>query len=802
MFLCYNTPAQMNYVGWENEALPLGNGKIGAKVFGGANCELIAFNEKTLWSGGKDCANWNAGISNPDEGKAIKEIQKLLADGKQKEATAMMKKLEGNHNGFGSYQSFGSLYLNFGKQNANENYVRDLDLDSASSMVTYKIGKATFTRHYFVSYPDNVFVARLESEGEKNDFSFDAYFVSDQNAKCESKDGTIFMSGTVNDNDGLGKPDGDGKNNMKHACFFKFIAKDGTVQAAEDGHVEVKDTTSVVIIGSLATDYINRYPDYCDGSDPLEKAKHCVLKASKKTFGELYRTHLEDYRELFNRVTFTLGESESGQTTDYMLNRFSKRGEYKRNLITTLFQYGRYLLIASSRDGSLPANLQGIWNAKNNPPWECDYHLNINLQINYWPVYAANISETALPLIDFVNSLREPGRVVAQKTMGIGKKKAVGEADYKKPTGWVAHTMVTPLGMVAPGYDWRWGWAPVNGAWITQNTFEYFLYSRDYKKLNDEIYPAMEEAALLWSQLLIEDKNTGRLVVSPCFSPEHGPVSAGGTFEQSIVYNLFENVVYASEELCKNGFEKSVNKELIEKIKTQKDLIKPYAIGKNAQLKEWEDEDSFSFMDRKKLSIQKKHRHLSHLLGVYPFNHIKKEDHILSKGAFVSLLERGFKTTGWALSHRLVCYARLLNAQRCDIVVDRILKTMILKNLFGNHPPFQIDCNFGFTAGVCEMLLQSHEDFIRLLPALPEEWHEGSFSGLMARGNVEIGLTWQDHKMKKGTVKSNLGGICKLYYDGKIILVYDEDGNEIETEYDGKGITSFNAEKGKTYTIK
>ena len=298
MFLCYNSPANMSYFGWENEALPLGNGKIGAKIFGGTECELISFNEKTLWSGGKDAENWNGGISNADEGKAMKEIQALLAKGKNKDAAEMMKKLEGNHNGFGAYQAFGNLYLNFGSKDAVANYVRDLDLDSASAMVTYKREKVTYTRHYFISYPDNVFVARLEADGENNTFSFDAYFVSEQKAVSVSEGDCIFMSGTVHANDGLDAPDGADKNNMKHSCVFKFIPKDGTVTAAADGHIEVKDTTSVVIIGSLATDYINRFPDYCDGSNPLQKAKEAVNKASEKSFGELYRTHLSEYREL------------------------------------------------------------------------------------------------------------------------------------------------------------------------------------------------------------------------------------------------------------------------------------------------------------------------------------------------------------------------------------------------------------------------------------------------------------------------------------------------------------------------
>lgn len=799
MFLCYGTSADMSYFGWENEALPLGNSKIGAKIFGGADCELITFNEKTLWSGGKDVPGFNYGISNPDGGKAIHEIQQLLFDGNEKSATAAMKKLQGNNTGFGAYQVFGNLYLNFGKGEAADKYVRDLDLDSASAMVTYKKGKATFTRHYFTSYPDNVFVGRIETDSEENTFSLDAYFISEQKGISKAKDNSITCEGTVNANIGTDAKPGKDKNSMKYACEFRFILKNGTSEATPDGHILIKDCSSFVVVASFATDYANNFPVFCDGSDPMQKVHAFVDSAAEKSFGELYRTHLADYRELYDRVKFSLGEPESGQTTDNMLKRFGKRGEYKRNLITTLFQYGRYLLISSSRDGSLPANLQGVWNGKNDPPWESDYHFNINAQMNYWPAFSANLKETAKPYIDFVNSLKKPGRIVANKTMGIGQNKPDGTPDFEKPTGWVIHTTVSPLGMVAPGYNWRWGWAPVNGAWATYQMFEYYLFTKDIDTLRDEIYPTMQEASLLWSQLLVEDKKSSRLVVSPCFSPEHGPVSSGGTYEQSCVYALFDATIKAAKDLKEAGFEDSIDEKLIEKIKAQIERLKPYSVGKWGQILEWEKEDTFFKRGFYSKGVQKHHRHISHLLGLYPFSIIKKEDHVLEKGAKISIADRGLKTTGWALSHRLLCCARLRDGEKCDQIIEQTMKKMILKNLFGNHPPFQIDCNFGFTAGVCEMLLQSHEDFVRILPALPSEWHMGEIQGLMARGNFEFSLNWKDGKLKEGTVKSNLGGKCRLCYDGKIMLVTDENGNEIDVDYDDKGITSFDTVKGATY---
>ncbi len=810
MFLCYNDAAHMSYFGWENEALPLGNGKIGAKVFGGKECELIHFNEKTLWSGGPDVEGFNGGISNADKGKAFREIQELLNGGNVSAATSRMHELEGNSNGFGAYQSFGNLYIQFDHNGEFQNYVRDLDLDTASAMVTYRLEKTTYTRHYFVSYPDNVFAARIECETKHSEeeekepkpdptISFEAYFISDQKGSSLSEGDMILVSGTVNANEGLEAPDGKDKNSMKYGGAVRFIAEGGEVTALPDGKIKVSGARSVVILLSLATDYINSFPVFSDGSDPLKKAVTAVENASEHSFSALYRRHLEDYRSLYQRVKFNLGEEETKYSTDYMLKRFTKKKEYKRNLITLLFQYGRYLLISSSRPGSLPANLQGIWNAKNNPPWSCDYHFNVNVQMNYWAAYCANLSETALPFIEFVNSLKKPGRIVAFKTLGIGEENK-GEPDFEKNTGWMIHTMVTPLGFVGPGWEWKWGWAPTNGAWATQNMFDYYLYTLDIEKLKNDIYPTMEECALMWTQLLTKDKNSSRLVVSPGFSPEHGPVAAGNTYDQSIIYNLYEDVIHAAEELIRNGFEDAVNQELIATVKEQIKQLQPIHIGKWGQIKEWYDEDKFFMRGYHTKGVQKKHRHLSHLLSLYPFRQIDADNPEMLKAALTSLEDRGMRSTGWGLAVRLLSYARLRRGNECEKIIENIISSAILKNLFGTHPPFQIDGNFGLVAGVCEMLLQSHNGYIHLLPALPDSWREGEIEGMLARGNFEISMKWTVGKLKQGTVKANMGGICSLKYDGKIILVSDENGNEIETQFND-GVTSFTAEKGKVYTI-
>ena len=791
----------MSYFGWENEALPLGNGKIGAKIFGNPGCELVQFNEKTLWSGGSDVPGWSAGISDTSRGENFRAVQKALENGDEKKATALMKTLQGNDIGFGAYQAFGNLYLNFSDDSADD-YVRDLDLSTASAMVSFRKGKASHIRHYFVSYPDNVFVGRIsceDREKNKTPISFDAYVVSEQKGEVKSEDNFIFLFGTVNNNKGIDAPDGKDKNSLKYGCAVKFITEGGTVTAEKNGHITVKDAESVVILMSLATNYVNNYPVFFSNEDPLEKATLTVQKAAEKSFGELYRAHLADYRELFDRVTFSLGEEESVHPTDYMLTRFGKKGEFRRNLITLLYQYGRYLLIASSRDGSLPANLQGIWNAKNNPPWESDYHLNINIQMNYMPAFSANLAETALPYLDFINSLRKPGRVAAFNSFGIGETGKDKEVDFEKPTGWVCHTTVNPFGSVAPGYNWRWGWAPTNGAWAAFHMGEYYAFTLDLQKLKNDIYPAMEEAALLWSKLLIPEKGTERLIVSPCYSAEHGPVSSGGTFEQSIVYSLFDSVIKLSRVLTENNMKEAVNEELIEKISYQKDKLLPYHKTKRGFIREWVNEDSFPLGGRLH-GVQRHHRHISHLLGLYPFELISDKTPELREAASASLDDRGIKTTGWALAHRLLCRARLGQGEKCEEIISQILKTTILKNLWGTHPPFQIDGNFGFTAGVTEMLLQSHGGVLKILPAIPKDWRNGEFKGLCARGGFVVSAEWKDGRLKSGTVESTCGGKCRLYIDGKVALVENEEKNEVEVVFED-GVTEFLTEKGKIYSF-
>lgn len=797
MYLCYRQPADYNYNGWEKQALPLGNGKIGAKIFGGIQCELIQFNEKTLWSGGPDVSGYNYGVTNADNGKAFREIQQQLLDGKYDTAVKNMDNLRGNENAFGAFQAFGNMYINFNEPVpcSDNTYLRDLDLATGSCMVACRKGIDGHNRHYFISYPDNVFVGKIESTGEDM-LDFTLFLQSEQNGTIEYKDDTALLYGTVNANIGDGNKNGADANNLRYGCAVKIVTDDGVVTADKKG-LTVTDCFNATIIMSCATDYAPVFPSYRRDCDPLEESIACVEKAAEMSFNQLFKRHLKDFKEIMGRVNLNIGQIDANLTTDAQLKLYKKNKD-PHNLEALLFNYGRYLLISSSREGSLPANLQGIWNSINNPKWNSDYHLNINLQMNYFHAFSGNMAETAGPLLDYANLLVEPGRYVANTTMGIGENKADGSPDTTKPTGWVVHTQTGPMGMVGPGSDWHWGWAPTNGAFLMHNCYEYYEYTKDIQVLKNKIYPTLEECSLLFTKALVYHKESDRYVCVPSLSPEHGPVSVGCTYDQTIVEDLFRNTLEAAAELDKNGYGEIVNKDIIAEIEKLLPKLKSISLNKKSYIKEWYNEDEYSFFDRKKLNIEKHHRHTSHLLGVYPFSIISERKHL--DAAKKTLDERGIKGPGWSQVLKTAEYARIGDSKKCYELIQAFIKRNVYANMFANHPPFQIDANFGYTAAVIEMLMQSHRGYIELLPALPEEWKDGSISGIVARGNFEVSIDWNNMKFRKGTVKSNCGGKCSIYCNGKYIGVSDENGNDVETVFEN-GIVSFETTAGTVYNI-
>ena len=711
-----------------------------------------------------------------------------------------MTKLQGNETGRGSYQNFGDLYLKFDGTFRAKNYIRDLHLDTAVSTVSFTSGGVDYQREYFASYPDRIIAARLTaSEGGK--LSFDAVLESAQNGAVTAEGDTITLTGTVMGLEGKkgATPDA---NSMRYAAQVRVIPEGGAVSANADGSLTVTGADSVVLLLTAATDYANDYPEYRSGVDPMDTVREKMEAAAALGYDQLRQRHEADYTPLFDRMQLDLGQQGSLEPTDRVLKAYQKEGS-NPSLEALYFQYGRYLLIASSREGSLPANLQGVWNGKNDPMWESDYHTNINLQMNYWPAYVTNLAETATPLLEYVDSLREPGRKTANMYTGIGADLPDGTPDTSQATGWMVHTQNTPLGMTGPGSVWTWGWSPTAGAWLTQNTFDYFAFTQDIDMLRTEIYPAMQESALMWSQLLIEDPVTGRLISSPSYSPEQGPVSAGNTYDQSIIWQLYSDTIKAADALTQAGYGSDVNAELIETLKTQIDRLQPVEVGAWGQVKEWPQEDTWEDRGFKTHDVEKEHRHMSNLLGLYPGNYITPATPEYMAAARVSLEDRGDGGTGWSKAQKICEWARLLDGNHSYKMLSELLKESTLDNLWDTHPPFQIDGNFGATAGIAEMLIQSHMGYIQLLPALPDAWAQsGSVSGLVARGNFVFDFAWADGALTQVQMIARSGGDCVMYCPaGGALAVTGADGQSVAVERVDDLSVRFAAQAGASYTI-
>ncbi len=775
---------------WQQTTLPLGNGAIGATVYGEIQKERIVFNEKTLWKGGpsESRPDYNGGnktgivYDGRTMAELYREIQRLFLAGDGAAASRLCDKLVGakSGEGYGSYQAWGDIYLDFGAFGEVSDYRRGLDLETGTAYVSFRADGANYKREYFVSSPDDVLAVRLTCDRE---LSVGVEFVSAQGAKASVQDGVLTLAGRLADN-GL----------IYHSQIR--VAEGRAKGTGEHLTVEGKE---IVLVAAAATDYRSEYPAYRTGETAEEvgaRVSAVAGGAAAKGYAALREAHEADYKELYTRLTLDLGQETPNMTTDELLAKYkagkTTAGE-ERYLEVLLYQYGRYLTIASSREGNqLPSNLQGLWNPVNNPPWSSDYHMNVNLQMNYWPTYAGNLAECALPLIRYVDGLREPGRVTAAVYTGV-------ESGAGEENGFTAHTQNTPFGWTCPGWEFNWGWSPAAVPWILQNVYEYYEYTQDKEYLESVIYPMMREETAYFERILIEDPATGRKLTAPAYSPEHGPRTMGNTYEQSLVWQLYEDTIAAAERLGKDA-------EKVKEWKATQAALDPIEIGQSGQIKEWYDETTFGRNESGKIpGYQGTHRHMSHLLGLFPGDLINADENAENgwlDAAIVSLNERGDKSTGWAMGQRINAWARTGDGDHAYALVRELFKNGIYPNLFDAHPPFQLDGNFGYTAGVNEMLMQSHLGYIRLLPALPSAWPEGRVSGMVARGNFELDFSWRQGGLTDVKILSRSGGVCTLQYPNiSAATLVDGDGNPLETTKINDDKISFETDRGETIRL-
>lgn len=775
--LWYDTPAKE----WV-DGLPLGNGRLGSMVLGGVSKERIQLNEDTLWTG----------IPKKEENcgsllKDLDEVRKLIFDEQYAEGENLInERLLGPWNE--SYAPMGNLYLDFKEDRKYEDYRRELNLEDATVRITYKVDDIEYRRTILISKPDNIIVIKLEASKDGK-LTFDAsldsllrFNTSTINGKSIALNGKapIHALPSYENGDNPIIYDEDGKEGMNFKILLDAQSYGGHV-STEDGVIRVENANSVVLKVIAHTSFDGYKCEAGVEGEDIDKlcndTLHCV---GEKSYDELYESHLKEYKELFDRVKFELGHDENYKipTNERLENIIN--GEEDLSLMQLYFQYGRYLLIASSREGSQPANLQGIWNEDLRPAWSSNYTTNINVEMNYWPAEVCNLSECHEPLFRMIKEVAEIGTEVAKSRYGC--------------RGWTANHNIDLWRQAAPtGGSAEWAYWPMAGAWLCSHLWEHYEFTKDYKFL-EEAYPLMKDAAIFLLDWLVPDES-GYLVTCPSLSPENNfltkdgqkcCISKASTMDMAIARNLFSNCIKAIEILEKDY-------EFGRELDKAKNKLYPYKIGKYGQLQEW-------FEDFEEFEVG--HRHLSHLFGLYPGNDISEQNnkHIY-EACRVSLerrLNNGGGHTGWSCSWVINLFARLKDSESAYKYLNVLLKKLTFSNLFNVCPPFQIDGNFGGTAAIAEMLLQSHEGYINILPALPKEWKNGEIRGLKARGGFEIDIKWQNGFLVEVIIRSNIDGICRVKYNTKGLKLNLLD---IKIKKVNNDITEFYVEKGSEYKL-
>lgn len=742
---------------WETQSLPIGNGSMGANVMGSVAAERLTFNEKTLWRGGPNTAKgagyyWQV---NKESAHVIPAIRKAFSDGDWKEADRLTREHFNSEVPyepyaetpfrFGNFSTMGEFDIETGLSEVGlSHYRRALSLDSALATVSFSKDGTHYRREFFTSYPDQVMVMRFKADrGGKQNLTF-RYFpnpVSTGQFAADGPNGLVYRAHLDN-------------NGMAWAVRIRAIHQGGELLNTGDRLV-VKGADEVVFLVTADTDYkMNFNPDFGDpktyvGIDPDRTTDEWMKRAVALGYNRLWNNHCADYRALFDRVRLSLNPAQpfDDLPTGRRLARYRK-GVKDAYLETLYYQFGRYLLIASSRPGNMPAHLQGIWHNNVDGPWRMDYHNNINVQMNYWPSCSTNLTECMVPLVDFIRTLVKPGERTAKAYFGA--------------RGWTASISANIFGFTTPliSQDMSWNFNPMAGPWLATHLWEYYDYTRDEAFLKSVGYDLIRSSARFAVDYLWH-KPDGSYTAAPSTSPEHGPIDQGATFVHAVIREILTDAIRASEVLKVDKQERKQWREVLAH-------LMPYKIGRYGQLMEW----STDIDDPKD-----EHRHVNHLFGLHPGATISPiTTPELAKASRVVLEHRGDGATGWSMGWKLNQWARLHDGNHAYTLYGNLLKNGTVDNLWDTHPPFQIDGNFGGTAGVTEMLLQSHMGFIQLLPALPDAWTEGSVSGLSARGNFEVTMRWAGGALQRAEITSHAGVPCSLRYGDKTVTFKTKKG--------------------------